>query len=106
MRIPSNAIIAREKLVQYLLIERPKNDKSRYLAQAGFTLARPDTLEAAIRKLIADEEGQVDRRDEYGVFYQVAGALEGPQKTISVITIWLEQAVDGLFRFVTLKPRR
>lgn len=106
MRIPSNAMIAREKLVQYLLIERPKNDKSRYLAQAGFTLARPDMLEAAIRKLIEVEEGHVDRCNEYGVFYQVVGALEGPKKTISVVTIWLEQAADEVFRFVTLKPWR
>ncbi len=106
MKIPFNAIIAREKLVQYLLVDRPKNDKSRYLAQAGFTLAQPETLEAAIRKLLTVEEGQVDRRDEYGVFYQVAGTLDGPQKTISVVTIWLEQSVDGVFRFVTLKPRR
>ena len=106
MKIPSNAIIVREKLTQYLLIERPKNDKSRYLAQAGFTFARPDILEAAIRKLITIEEGQVDRSDEYGVFYRIAGILEGPQKTLVVVTIWLEQAADGVFRFVTLKPQR
>lgn len=106
MKIPSNAIIAREKLVQYLLVERPRNDKSRYLAQAGFTLSQPDTLEAAIRRLIASEDAQVDRHDEYGVFYQVAGILEGPHKSVPVITVWLQQASNGVFRFVTLKPRR
>lgn len=106
MKILSNAIIAREKLVQYLLVERPRNDKSRYLAQAGFTLSQPDTLEAAIRRLIASEDAQVDRHDEYGVFCQVAGILEGLHKSIPVITVWLQQAGDGVFRFVTLKPQR
>jgi len=34
--IPSDAIIAREKLTRYLLVPKSTNDKCRYLAQAGF----------------------------------------------------------------------
>ena len=37
MRIPSDASIPREKLTHYLLEHRAKNDKSHYLAGAGFT---------------------------------------------------------------------
>ncbi len=38
--------IPREKLTEYLLVPQVKNDKSKYLAQAGFTQSKPDMLEA------------------------------------------------------------
>ena len=106
MKIPSDAIIAHEKLTQYLLVERPKNDKARFLAQAGFTLANPLDLEVALRELLARAEAHVDRQDEYGRYFQVAGTLVGPQRALEVVTIWIELSADGAFRFVTLKPRR
>jgi hypothetical protein len=46
MKIPPDAIIAPENLT-YLLSPRPASDKSKYLAGAGFNLARPDELERA-----------------------------------------------------------
>lgn len=48
MKLPVDAIIAREKLTQYLLVPRQKNDKSRFLAQVGFTLQNPEALEEAV----------------------------------------------------------
>jgi hypothetical protein len=47
MKIQSGALIPREKLTKYLLVFQPENDKSKFLAQAGFTLDNPDALEAA-----------------------------------------------------------
>lgn len=38
MTIPENAIIPDAKLTKYLLIFKPRNDKSKYLLQEGFTL--------------------------------------------------------------------
>ena len=106
MKIPPDAIIAPQKLTRYLLLPRPKNDKSRFLARAGFTLANPGALEAAIRQLIADNEAIFERQNEYGAFYQVRGELQGPGGILTVVTIWLLQDVHGEFRFVTLKPAR
>ena len=106
MKIPAEAIIAREKLTHYLLATRPKNDKSSFLAQAGFTQQNPQALEQAIRQLIATNEVILEREDEYGVFYQVKGNLYGPGGPLTVVTIWIEQKIDGVFRFVTLKPAR
>ncbi len=37
MKIPSDAIIPDEKLTRYLLVPKARNDKSKFLAQAGFT---------------------------------------------------------------------
>lgn len=109
MRIPANeAVIPREKLTQYLLEPRQEDDKSKFLAQAGFTLENPDALETAIRQLLQDYDAVQDRANEYGEYYRVLGDLLAPNGyTLRVITIWIVKAKsDGLYRFVTLKPSR
>jgi hypothetical protein len=106
VKIPADAVIPREKLTRYLLTAKPKNDKSRFLAQTGFTAANPDALEDALRRLIATHDAVADREDAYGRFYQVAGDLRGPRGTLRVVTVWIEQHADGVYRFVTLKPAR
>jgi hypothetical protein len=105
-KIPSEAVIAEDKLTRYLLVPRPKNDKSKFLAQAGFTLAHPDVLETAVRDLIQREEALQDRSDEYGDFYIVEGDLIGPEgEALYVVTVWhVQPDLDNEFRFVTLKP--
>lgn len=106
IRIPANAIIPRAKLTEYLLAYRRKSDKSQFLAKAGFTQANPAELAQAIWGLIAEHEAIVDRQDEYGVFYRVQGELTGPDGALEVVTVWIQQEIDGVFRFVTLKPVR
>jgi hypothetical protein len=32
--------------------------------------------------------------------------IEGPAGSLSVVCIWLKQAIGGTFRFVTLKPAK
>jgi hypothetical protein len=106
MKIQSTAIIPAEKLTQYLLVARPKNDKAQFLAQVGFTADNPHELEQAIRLLIINNEAIQDRQDIYGTFYQVTGDLVGPDGILRVVTVWLLRTVDGQYRFVTLKPAR
>jgi hypothetical protein len=106
MRIPQDATIALEKLTGYLLVYRSRSDKSRFLAQAGYSSANVHELERSLRLLIADGEAVIDRQDEYGIFYRVEGQLLGPQGVLRVVTIWIQQAADGEYKFVTLKPRR
>ena len=48
MKIPGNLIIPEEKLTRYLLVPRIKDDKSKFLAQAGFTQNNPEDLLTAI----------------------------------------------------------
>lgn len=105
MRIPEDAIIPNDKITRYLLIQKARNDKSKFLAQAGFTLQNPEALAAAIHSLIAMSEAVEDRNNEYGVFYKVAGELVGINGvSLSVVTIWLQRQIDEKFQFVTLKP--
>lgn len=108
MKIPVDAVIPREKLTQYLLVPRPKNDKSQYLAQANFTQENPDALEAAIRQLISENDAVLDRQNEYGDYYKVQGILRGINHVnLDVVTIWIVRTnEDGVYRFVTLKPNR
>ncbi|MEO1404659.1 MAG: DUF6883 domain-containing protein [Cyanobacteria bacterium J06635_1] len=107
MQISENAIIPEAKLTQYLLVYRARNDKSKFLAQAGFTQTNPGILKVAIQTLIATNEAFEERTNEYGTFYQAVGMLEGPNGIqLSVVTIWLRRKIDDQFQFITLTPYR
>jgi hypothetical protein len=96
-----------EKLTSYLLVHREWDDKSKFLAQAGFTRENPHLLLTSIRELAASAEAEEDRVNEYGEFIRAEGDLLGPNgQRLSVITIWLRWSLDGQVRFVTLKPRK
>ncbi len=107
MKIPPDAIIPDDKLNRYLLVPREQDDKSKFLAQAGFTADNPEQLKLAIRQLAEQVEAVEDRSNEYGIFYRVEGQLTGVNNiNLSVITIWLNRKVDGKFQFITLKPKK
>lgn len=109
MRIPDGAcVIPREKLTHYLLVARTEDDKSKYLAQAGFTAERADDLEAAIREVARQYDAVQDTSNVYGVFYRVTGDLIGLNgRRLSVVTIWIALTnTPTTYRFVTLKPAR
>lgn len=108
MKIPSDAVIASEKLTQYLLKPRQRSDKSRFLARAGFTQENPHALESAIRQIIRENDAIFDLENEYGQFYRVDGALVGANGIkLEVVTIWMLRAMkDDVYHFVTLKPRK
>ncbi|MEH2412963.1 DUF6883 domain-containing protein [Nostoc sp.] len=75
MKIPDNIIIPEEKVTRYLLVPRIKDDKSKFLAQAGFTQNNPEDLLTAIRQLAITNEVVEDNTNEYGTFYTIAGYL-------------------------------
>ena len=106
VKIPEDSIVASEKLTRYLLVPRARNDKSKYLARAGFTLENPEALLKAIRFLSGTAEAVQAKTTEYGTFYRVHGELAGVNGVnISVIAVWLKRKVDGQFQFITLVPR-
>ena len=109
MRLPDEAIvIPREKLTRYLLVARVEDDKSKYLAQAGFTMERADELEMAIRELARQFDAEQDASNVYGVFYRVTGDLVGLNgRRLPVVTIWIALTNAPVsYRFVTLKPAK
>lgn len=105
MRIPEDIIIPGDKITRYLLVQKARNDKSKFLAQAGFTQENPEALTRAIRFQAVAAEAVEDRCNEYGTFYHVEGELIGTNGvSLSVVTIWLKRQIDDKFQFVTLKP--
>ncbi len=107
MKIPADAVIPDDKLTRYLLAHKARNDKSKFLAQAGFTQQNPEALRVAIQSLARSVEAVEDKTNEYGTFYRVEGELVGTHRvSLSVTTIWLQRQIDGKFQFVTLKPRK
>ncbi len=106
MTLQGALIIPDAKLTQYLLVPRPADDKSKFLAQAGFTQVNPDQLKQAILDLAQTHDAVSDRKDKYGTYYRVEGPLIGPNATLIVVTVWIELTTDGTIQFVTLKPKR
>ncbi|MEH2374390.1 DUF6883 domain-containing protein [Nostoc sp.] len=88
MKIPDNIIIPEEKVTRYLLVPRIKDDKSKFLAQAGFTQNNPEDLLTAIRQLATTNEAVQDNTNEYGTFYTIAGYLQRVNgQNLAVITV-------------------
>ncbi|PZV15817.1 MAG: hypothetical protein DCF22_06445 [Leptolyngbya sp.] len=105
MKIPSDADIPDQKLTSYLLIYKPRNDKSKFLAAAGFTEQNPDALKVAIQQLIDSAKAIEDGINEYGTFYRVDGEIVGINgECLTVTAIWIQRRIDHKFQFVTLKP--
>ncbi len=73
-----DAVIAEAKLKKYLLVWREADDKSKFLAQAGYTLSNWQQLEAALRSqillLAAVPSDEVNR---FGDVYEIRGVLRG-----------------------------
>ncbi|TVQ23095.1 MAG: hypothetical protein EA367_02805 [Leptolyngbya sp. DLM2.Bin15] len=106
MKLQGAILIPDAKLTEYLLVPRREDDKSKFLAQAGFTAANPAQLKEAILNLIQTCDAAPDRWNKYGTYYRVEGPLIGPSDTLAVVTVWIERTTDNLIQFVTLKPKR
>jgi hypothetical protein len=100
-------LISQDKLLKYLLIHREQDDKSKFLAQAGFTEDNPHELETSLRNLITIVDAEEDDNNQYGTFYLVKGHIRGiNERELAVVTVWLKEMATDEFRFITLKPWR
>jgi hypothetical protein len=107
MKLPADAVIAREKLTGYLLRKLPENDKSGFLALAGYTTENRERLEADIRAQILTQEAEFVETTEYGGKYRIRGHLTGPNgRRLQVLTIWLTENATGMTKFITLYPAK
>jgi hypothetical protein len=107
MKLPANSLIAAEKLTQYLLAPRRRNDKSKWLAQAGYTLDKWQTLENDLRLQILSLEAEPTDSTPYGQTYEVIGSLAGPNgKILSVHTVWMTENATGVTKFITMYPEK
>jgi hypothetical protein len=98
-----NAVIAKVKLTGYLLVPLAKDDKSKFLAQAGYTIDNWQRLEQDLREQILSLEAVPTVRTQYGQKYEITGDLTSSEgMTIRVKTIWID--IGEVTQFVTLFP--
>lgn len=103
MIIPSDAIIAVEKVRDYLLKPREKKDKSKYLALAGYSRAKYQRLIDDLRDLLP-AEAKLQNQTRFGDRFILRCQLRGPNGTIlPVCTIWENHNILG-WKFITLYP--
>ena len=105
MRLPANAVIAQEKLTEYLLQQQARGDKSAFLARAGYTPQRPEQLLHDLRSQILTREAERLEANAFGQYYEIRGTLRGPNGVeLLVRTIWMTEHLSGIAKFITLIP--
>ena len=107
MKLPPDTIIATTKLDEYLLRHRDEDDKSGFLALAGYTLENVDRLLNDLRTQLLPLDAEFFDQTEYGAKYQIRGTLTGPNgRVLPVVSIWMKEDATGKAKFVTLFPDR
>ena len=105
MKLPVDTLIARRKVTDYLLAWRLEDDKSAFLARAGYAPQMPDRLLADLRAQLLPLEARLLEKDEYGAKYEIRGKLSGPNgRPLRVVSIWMIEDATGKAKFVTLYP--
>jgi hypothetical protein len=103
MKLPIDSIIAPEKLYNYLLVWRARNDKSHWLARAGYAREHWHILEDDLRSQLLSLEATFIEKNEYGKTYEIRGVLTGPNgHKLSVCSIWMTETATGQTKFITL----
>lgn len=107
MKLPADATIDPRKIADYLLAHREENDKSAFLARAGYTRENAAVLLADIRDQILPLDAEFIDSFEYGTKQLIRGALTGPNGTVlRIVSIWATIEATGETRFVTLYPEK
>ncbi len=98
-------MIAYAKLTQYLLVLKNRNDKSDWLAKAGYKPDNWQVLENDLRTQILPSDATPTEMTEWGQRYEIRGKLVGPNgKTLSVRTIRMTEKATGITKFLTMYP--
>jgi len=75
LKLPEDAIIKREKITDYLLKWQPDNDKSQFLARAGYSLNNWQRLLEDSRSQILPVKAELMRKTAYGDLFRIRGKL-------------------------------
>lgn len=105
MTLPANLLIQDQKLTSYLLVYQEKDDKSGYLALAGYTLQNWQLLKRDILSAVASSGVTEAIPSAWGTRFKVKSQWNGLNgQPLKVITIWQQDEGSDVVRFVTLYP--
>ena len=110
MRLPNakDAIISPEKLRDYILsLEHPKGvHKARVFRAAGYDSDRWWVLLYDLKLLAASSDATELNQTRHGRKFEVRGTLQGPARSVDVVTVWIVLWRERFPRFVTMYPER
>ncbi len=107
MKLSSSAIISPDKIKNYLLSPRKRNDKSKWLSRAGYNSNNWEKLEVDLREQILNLDALFSSKSEFGDMFEINGILQGPSgRLLSVCTIWIVENETKLTKFITMYPKR
>jgi hypothetical protein len=107
MKLPSDAIIAPDKLTHYLLVRQTRGDKSAFLARGGYTLENTDQLLHDLRSQLLPLDATPLHSTEFGQLYEIRGLLVGPNgMTLQIRSIWMKENLSRITKFITLIPEK
>lgn len=105
MKISKSSLIEDSKIEHYLLKYKPRNDKSLWLASAGYTRENWRKLKQDIRSQLLPADANLVEITEYGELFELRGVLTGPNgKSLAVKTIWMKDYKFENYRFITMYP--
>jgi hypothetical protein len=102
------AIIASEKLTNYLLNPSHKRDaaKARLLLSLGYLTDAPRVLESDLRAQHLSHEATRTSQNAYGMAYEIEAPITTPSRRIvRFCSIWQIDTGSTLPRFITMYPR-
>ncbi|MGV0028367.1 DUF6883 domain-containing protein [Phormidesmis priestleyi] len=107
MRMPFGLIVQDQKLTEYLLVFQEKDDKSGYLALAGYTLENWQLLKQDILKATEGAEVAQVIFTGWGTRFKVESQWSGINgRSFDIITLWQQDEGSDTIRFITLYPNK
>jgi hypothetical protein len=91
VKLPTDTIVAKSKLDEYLLLHRDEDDKSGFLALAGYTLGNVHRLLNDLRIQLLPLDAELFDQTDYGPKYRIRGMLIGPKWACFACCIGLDE---------------
>ena len=104
---PERAVIAPDKLVQYLLNTEHKRGghKARVLLDFGYHFDNWQQLQSDLRRFHLPVDVEVERQTPYGTRYEIRAPLQTPSgRMLMVKTVWQIDEGTDFPRLITLFP--
>jgi hypothetical protein len=109
MKLPDyeRAVVAKEKITQYLLSETHLDGRSKaaFFKRFGFSTRTWEVLAKALREHAAQHEVADTLTTPYGIHYTIEGKLRTPSGRTSLLrTVWAIDEEGDAPRFITAYP--